>query len=100
MMRCMVEKSMGSNSVNTYIEWFLAMVFVLFVFVYAVISHTVTLQDRVSVECRNTEIWFYKMPFLTMQLFSVFSLVVIVTVASIIVVMGMMILFVWRCAAR
>jgi len=71
---------------------------VLFVFVYSVISHSITLQNRVSVECRNTELWFYKMPLLTMQLFSVFSLVVIVTVASIVVVMGMVMLFVWRCA--
>ena len=98
MMRCMVEKAMGNNGVDRYIEWFLAIIFVLFVFVYSVISHSITLQNRVSVECRNTEIWFYKMPLLTMQLFSVFSLVVIVTVASIVVVMGMVMLFVWRCA--
>jgi len=98
MVRSMVEKSMGSNGVDRYIEWFLAIVFLLFVFVYSVISHSIALQDRVSLECRNTEDWFYKMPLLTMQLFAVFSLVVIVTMASIIAAMGMVMLFVWRCA--
>ena len=52
------------------------------VLVLAIIGMYHVFSDRVPVECRGIELWTYKMPYLTMQLFSVCSLIVCVTIAS------------------